>query len=127
MLRRGGRTIRGNPSLRDVKEFTLGLVGDGIGEILFGGISLDNPQEEVGEAVQVQSTMDVADGFVQLNATDREGDGEFRTIGLVNNTVANQFVPQNELTQSVDGSVDLNRLIPNDWDIGVPLSFRWND
>lgn len=127
VLRRGGRTIRGTPTLRDVKEFTLGIIGEGSGEILFGGISLDDAQEEVGEARQVESSMDVADGFLQLNATDREIDGEFRTIGLVNNTVANQFVPQNELTRSVDGSVDLNRLIPDDWDVGVPLTFRWND
>jgi hypothetical protein len=129
-IRRGNRIIQGTPSLANVQKYTIGLIpppGGASGELLFEGLTLTNPIEESGEAQQVQASINVADGLVQLDATDRQIDGQFRSIGLINNTVANQYVPQDEVAQSVNGSIEINRFLPNSWGIGIPLSFQWSD
>lgn len=129
-LRRGNRLTKGDPTLLDVKRYTVGMIAPSgttiSGELLFEGLSLADVREESGEAQEFNASMDVADGFLNLNGTDREIDGEFRTIGLVNNSISNQFVAENELFESLSGSLDLNRLIPDQWGIGVPMDFSWS-
>ncbi|MFB6344667.1 MAG: hypothetical protein ABEK50_02710, partial [bacterium] len=131
-FKKGTRKIVGSPSLLKVKKYTLGLIGpdpptQSSGELLFEGFHLSDPRLESGTAKQISANADIRDGLINLRGQEREVDGEFRTIGLVNNPIANQFVAQNEQSRSLNGSVNLNRYIPNSWSISVPLGFNWSE
>lgn len=131
VFRSGQRLIRGSPSLREIKQYRIGLVGPNMssvsGEMLIGRLSTSGVIDEEGDAVQVSSDVNVRNGLLDLDLRKRDVDGEFRTIGLVNSATANRFVQKDEESRNVSGSVDINRYIPSAWGISIPFSFNWSD
>ncbi|MFP4686481.1 MAG: hypothetical protein ACLFN5_00055 [bacterium] len=127
-IRRGNRYIKGDPSLFDIGRYEFLVDGANSGqELLVTYLYLDGSREESGDARLLKATTDIQSGFIKLSGRERETEGDFRTIGLVNSSTADRFVARDEDQRSLNGSVDVNRLIPGDWGIRVPFSFNWSD
>ncbi len=127
-IRRGNRFIMGDPSLFDIGRYEFLLDGaNDEDEVLVTYLYLDGSQEESGQASLLKADVDIYNGFLKLKGSDRELEGDFRTIGLVNSSTADRFVARDEQSRNLSGSIELNRLIPANWGLGVPFSFNWSD
>ncbi len=125
----GNRRIEGDPNPVNVRWYQLALEGEtgNEGNVVFNNLSVHNTREQDGEAKYVGGNYNIREGFVEGSFSYEEEDGEFRSVGAAGWAFTDEFVPEDLRRRSVDGSLDVDRLIPEFIPLSVPFSFRWYD
>ncbi|MFQ5864419.1 MAG: cell surface protein SprA [bacterium] len=117
-------SVRGSPSLTNVKTLILGISNLNPsgqmfrGEVWFNELRLSDVQRDKGMAMRFKADMKIAD-FASINGEIERSDADFHNV-------ATRFgTGNNRLSGSLNANINLDKLLPQSWGVSMPLSLNF--
>ncbi len=118
--------VMGNPSLSQIRQFTVGLVtwtgdivADSSMEVWFDEMRVSGVKKDVGRAARASADLTLAD-LATLHANVDIKDGNFHNVNTRVGTRSNSF------TGAATGTVQLQKLLNPKWGFSIPVSGNLN-
>ena len=119
---RGSLSVRGNPSLSNIKMLVLGVENRGeheaTGEVWFDELRLDDVRTDPGTAVRGAFNVSVAD-LMGISVDYTHKTSEFRTL------TAKEGGGSTETSYGFRGDLKLGRFLPRRWGVSLPMGFSY--
>ncbi len=115
-------TIRGNPSLTNVRWLIAGIKNwgdeDFTGEIWLNELRISNIRKDKGIAMRISANIALSD-FITINGNYSQKDADFHTVN-------EQFgVGANTRGGNINTSIQLHKLFPAQWGISIPVTANY--
>ncbi len=116
--------VRGNPSMQQIRQLTIGLRNKGpmqahSGQVLVDELRLEDVRNDAGLAAFAKVTTKMAD-FVNVNGEVQWMGGNFRTLNSTERTAT-------DLTTAFSTTAHLNRFLPGRWGFAIPFKATFNE
>ncbi len=116
--------VRGNPSMQQIRQLTIGLRNKGpmqaySGQVLVDELRLEDVRNDAGLAAFAKVNTKMAD-FVNLDGEVQWMGGNFRTLNSTERTAT-------DLTTALSTTAHLNRFLPGRWGFAIPLKATFNE
>jgi len=119
----------GNPSMRNIRYFVIGVrhrgsessirypAGEFTGEIWLDELRLSNVRKESATALRISTSLKLAD-LLSFNGQWESKDADFHNV-------SEQFGKGNtDERQNYSGKINLDRFLPDSWDLQIPVDGR---
>ncbi|MFQ6112517.1 MAG: cell surface protein SprA [bacterium] len=117
-------SVRGSPSLTNVKTLILGIsnsnpTGERFnGEVWFNELRLSDVEQDKGMAMRFRADMKIAD-FASINGEIERTDADFHNV-------ATRFGSgSNRISGNLNANLNLDKLLPQSWGISMPVSLNY--
>ena len=116
--------VRGNPSMQQIRQLTIGLRNKGpmqalSGQVLVDELRLEDVRNDAGLAAFAKVNTKMAD-FVNVDGEVQWMGGNFRTLTSTERTAT-------DLTTALSTTAHLNRFLPGRWGFAIPLKASFNE
>ena len=117
--------MKGNPSLMNIRQITIGLIRHGghkdyfSGQIFFDDIRLTEPYDDIGIVYSLSLTTKFAD-FLSFTASIDKKSPNFYTINQDKGTWTDSW------KYNLNNSISLNKFLPTDWGYRIPLILNYD-
>ena len=116
--------VRGNPSMQQIRQLTIGLRNKGpmqaySGQVLVDELRLEDVRNDAGLAAFAKVHTKMAD-FVNLDGEVQWMGGNFRTLNTTERT-------STDLTTALSTTAHLNRFLPGRWGFAIPIKASFNE
>ena len=115
--------VRGNPSMQQIKELTIGIRnrGQGIytGEVLVNELRLEEGRNDPGGAAFARVNTKLAD-VMNLDGQVTWTGGDFRTLNSRERSTT-------DLNQSLSATTNLHRFLPGRWGFSIPFKASFSE
>lgn len=116
-------TVRGNPSMQQVRQLTLGLRNRSsdmpiTAQVYADELRLDEARNDPGVAAYARIRTQMAD-FMDVDATVNYQQENFRTLSNTERRSA-------DLTTSVSTTTNLHKALPGSWGFTIPVKFSYS-
>ena len=116
--------VRGNPSMQQIRQLTIGLRNKGpmqaySGQVYVDELRLEDVRNDAGMAAFAKVNTKMAD-FVNLDGEVQWMGGNFRTLNTTERTAT-------DLTTTLSTTAHLNRFLPGRWGFAIPIKASFNE
>ncbi len=123
-LQSGQFTVKGKPSLAEIRFQAMGIENHGNnqinGSVWFNDIRLHIPRKEVGYGFQSRIGIKLSDFIPNLSFGISYSDPNFRRFSEGRGVKMGGF----RTTTAFDAQINLHQLLPRSWNFNIPLGYR---